>query len=447
MTATKLSGERRPLVLGMGVTGLSVARWCARQGITAVFADSRAVAPARAAIADLLPNAAQWNGDLPNVLPTGCTELIVSPGVPLDLPVIAQAQAQGLPVLSDIDLFMAESGLPVLGVTGSNGKSTVTTLVTDMLNAAGLTAVAGGNLGVAALDLLEADAAVAVLELSSFQLERSAELPLQAAALLNLSPDHLDQHGDLASYRRAKQRIYSRCQCAIVNRDEPELAATVPAQLPQVGFTLNKPSPEDWGVISNADGQWIARGSFLVMPVADLQVAGRHNVQNVLAAFALATTQDVPLDGLIAGARLFAGLPHRMQKVASADGIVWVDDSKATNAAAAIASIEAVTGRVVLIAGGDAKGAELTDLARCIEDRDVLAILLGKDRASLQQVLADACPTLLADDMAAAVRLAADHAAPGDTVLLAPACSSLDMFTDFSARGEAFAAAVGELQS
>jgi len=441
--------ERQLLVLGMGVTGLSVARWCARSGVTAVFADSRPAAPAADAIAELLPQAERLSGAFPASLPAGTTEVIVSPGVPLDAPILAEAARSGIAASSDIDLFIAECAAPVLGVTGSNGKSTVTSLTATMLQAAGVRAVAGGNLGTAALDLLGTDAEVIVLELSSFQLERSGILPLHAAAILNLTPDHLDQHGDMAAYAAAKQRIYGACRRAIVNRDAALAAPQPEAGVATTRFGLSQPSPEDWGVIDTDDGQWIARGSFPVMPIAALPLTGRHNVLNVLAAFALADTFDVPLDGLIAGAQVFPGLPHRMQRVPSDDGIVWVNDSKATNEAAAMASINSIDGRLVLIAGGDAKNAELKDLARCLEDKDVLAIVsLGKDQAVLAAALAKVGLTAKpAADMEEAVRTAAQYAAPGDTVLLAPACSSLDMYANFAARGAAFAAAVGALSA
>ncbi len=439
--------QRKLLVLGMGVTGLSVAKWCARNAVTAIFADSRMQPPGADAIKAALPEAELRCGDLPNAIPLGVTEIVLSPGLPLDLPLLADARRQAVPVHSDIDLFFRECRQPVIGITGSNGKSTVTSLVGAMLRASGVRAALGGNLGEAALDLLLEDADVFVLELSSFQLERSGDLPLRAAVVLNVSADHLDHHGDLAAYAGAKARIYRCADVAVVNRDEPAAAQGAEVCAAQVGFTLGTPSPMDWGVIDKDDGQWIARGAYAVMPVAGLRIAGRHNLANALAAFALADTLELPLDGLVAGAQVFPGLPHRMQRVASRDGIVWIDDSKATNEAAAMASIDSVDGRLVLIAGGDAKGAELRDLARCLEDRDVLVILLGKDRDLLRERLQGVCRTLFADSMTEAVQLAAAHAAAGDVVLLAPACASLDMFTNYIDRGEQFARAVAELQS
>jgi len=318
-----------------------------------------------------------------------------------------------------------------------------------MLSAAGVQVQAGGNLGTPALDLLTAEADVFVLELSSFQLERSSELPLHAAVVLNVSPDHLDHHGDLQHYRAAKQRIYARCRAAIVNRDEPELAELVSAAVPQTGFSLGIPAPTDWGVIDNDGGQWIARGSYAVMPVDLLRVAGRHNLANVLAAFALADTLEVPLDGLITGAQLFAGLPHRMQVVFSdpLTGLVWIDDSKATNEAAALASIRSIDGPLILIAGGDAKGGDLVELASELSARDAAVILLGKDRDYIKSRLAGLSRIWLVDSIEAAVATAASSARSDCTILLAPACSSLDMFSSFAERGNRFAAAVRSLQA
>ncbi len=436
--------DRKALVLGMGTTGVSIAGWLAAQNRSAIFADSRATPPGLEKVRAILPAAALSCGSLPDRVPDGIDEVLVSPGLPTDTPVLQDANSRGIPVHSDIDLFVDACNARIVGITGSNGKSTVTSLVAQMLQAAGVKAVPGGNLGVAALDLLAEDADVAVLELSSFQLAHSGELPLHAAVVLNVSPDHLDQHGDFESYAAAKARIYAKAGTAVVNRDLPGPAPVACAH--EVGFGLGIPSPTDWGVINRDDGQWIARGSYAVMPVSNLQIAGRHNLQNVLAAFALADTLDVPLDGLVVGAQLFPGLPHRMQVVASEDGITWIDDSKATNEAAALASIESVEGRLILIAGGDAKGGELRELARKLKERDAFVIVLGRDAQLFLDQLTGSCDVHAVSDMDAAVELAAGVAGTGDTVLLAPACSSLDMYGSFAERGDHFAAAVRKLQ-
>ena len=437
----------KALVLGMGATGVSIATWLAGQGRSAIFADSRELPPGKQQIRALMPDAEFVSGDFPVTVPDGVTELLISPGLSMNLPLLADARRRDLPVLSDIDLFMRACTAKVIGITGSNGKSTVTSLVECMLKAAGVRAQAGGNLGRPALELLAEEADVFVLELSSFQLERSGDLPLHAAVVLNLSPDHLDHHGDLESYGHAKQRIYARCGTAIVNRDEPELLKDLPESVAQTGFGLGIPAPTDWGVIGDDDGQWIARGSYAVMPVGALRIAGRHNLANALAAFALADTLDAPLDGLITGAQLFAGLPHRMQVVASNNDIIWIDDSKATNEASALASIRSIDGPLILIAGGDAKGGALEQFAHELIERDAMVILLGKDRDFMRNRLAGVSRSVVVDGIEEAVTVAAQAAVPGDTVLLAPACSSLDMYTGFAERGERFAAAARSVQS
>jgi UDP-N-acetylmuramoylalanine--D-glutamate ligase len=432
----------RALVLGMGATGVSIAGWLAGQGRTATFVDSRPLPPGADRIGTLLPDADMLCGALPERVPAGIDQLLVSPGLPMDVPLLLDAEQKNIPVLSDIDLFMQACPGAVVGITGSNGKSTVTSLLDGMLKAAGVRACSGGNLGTPALDLLDVAAQVYVLELSSFQLERSGDLALHAAVVLNVSADHLDHHGDMHSYAAAKQRIYARCGTAVVNRDEPAAAHGVPASVPQTGFGLGLPAPTDWGLIDNDGGQWIARGNYAVMPVSGLRITGTHNVANTLAAFALADTLDLPLDGLVVGAQLFPGLPHRMQVVARADGIVWVDDSKATNEAAALASIRSISGRLILVAGGDAKGGDLAELAEELVGRDALVIVLGKDRDVLVERLAGKSSVCPVDSIEEAVAVAAEQADAGDTVLLAPACSSLDMFSGYMERGDRFAAAV-----
>jgi UDP-N-acetylmuramoylalanine--D-glutamate ligase len=439
------------LVLGLGQTGGSIAAWLARQNRAAIFADTRSAPAGLERARELMPDAAFMTSGLPQTVPEGVTEVLVSPGLSMDLPVIAHAAELGLPIRSDIDLFVEACPGTVLGITGSNGKSTVTALTECMLNAAGARTAAGGNIGTPALDLLNIEADIFVVELSSFQLERSAELPLHTAVVLNVSPDHLDHHGDLEQYAAAKARIYKRCGTAVINRDEAALADMIEPNTMQVGFGTGLPSSTDWGVIQRDDGQWIARGTYAVMPVESLRLEGRHNLSNALASFALTDSLsgdiDLPLDGLVAGAQIFAGLPHRMQLVVEVAGIRWIDDSKATNEGAAIASITAVSGPLILIAGGDAKGGDLRLLAAELTGRDVKVIALGKDKQLIEECLAGICETVSVGSMEEAVSVAAGLARDGDTVLLAPACSSLDMFSNFSERGDCFASAVMELQS
>jgi UDP-N-acetylmuramoylalanine--D-glutamate ligase len=389
-----------------------------------------------------MPDATLLAGDVPVTVPGGVTGLLVSPGIDLRLPLFADAQARAVPVLSDIDLFAAEARAPITGITGSNGKSTVTTMLGRMLADAGVRVAVGGNLGTPALDLLDDAVEAYVLELSSFQLERSGPLPLAAGVVLNISPDHLDLHGDMAAYIAAKARIQARAKVLVVNRDDPEVARLAPAHVRQIGFTLGAPSATDYGLRLHAGENWLARGAELLLPATALDVRGRHNLANALAALALGEAGGLPVGQLLPGLRAYRPLPHRMALVAQRNGVTWINDSKATNVGAAVTSIASVDGPLVLIAGGDAKGASFESLAEVLRGRQCHVVLLGRDREVLAKVLEPVCTVERVPDMPAAVRAAAGAARPGSTVLLAPACSSLDMFRDYGARGDAFRDAV-----
>jgi UDP-N-acetylmuramoylalanine--D-glutamate ligase len=438
------TATRELLVLGMGATGAACARHFGRLGIDAWFADTRAEPPGLAAIREAMPGAGVMAGAIPAHVPAGVSRIVVSPGVDLDLPLLAEARGRGLPLLSDLDVFAEQCRAPVIGITGSNGKSTVTSMVGAMLAADGWHPGVGGNLGTPVLDLLDPAARVYALELSSFQLERSAPLRLAAAVLLNLAPDHLDRHGSMAAYAAAKARIYANCATAVVNRDEPSLAALVPAGTRVVGFGLGEAPTGHFGLLATPQGEFLARGTEPLLAVAELGTTGRHNVANALAALALVEAIGARLSVCTAALRTFTGLPHRMQLVAEAGGVRWIDDSKATNVAAAVTSIRGTPGALVLIAGGDAKGQSFAELADALRARAVVALLIGRDRAQLARELAGACAVEEADTLPAAVARARALARPGTTVLLAPACSSLDMFRDYAHRGAVFAAAVRE---
>jgi UDP-N-acetylmuramoylalanine--D-glutamate ligase len=294
------------------------------------------------------------------------------------------------------------------------------------------------------LDLLELNADVYVLELSSFQLERSRELPAAAAVILNIAPDHLDRHVTEERYTAAKARIYRACQTAVVNRDAPTAMALAPAATARLSFGMDAPNAGQWGIRMVDTREFIARGADSVVAVDRLPLTGRHNLANALAACAMADALEVPTAAMQQGLLAFHGLPHRMQTVPTADGICWIDDSKATNEAAAIASIGSVTGPLVLIAGGDAKGAAFSQLATALAERECTVVLLGRDADHLANALRGACEFQRVDSLAEAVRTAASLAAPGSTVLLAPACGSQDMFADYADRGRQFTAAVRE---
>jgi UDP-N-acetylmuramoylalanine--D-glutamate ligase len=311
-----------------------------------------------------------------------------------------------------------------------------------MLASGGWRVATGGNLGTPALDLLDHSVRTYVLELSSFQLERSAPLALAAAVVLNVAPDHLDQHGSMAAYTAAKARIYARCGTAIVNRDEAGLDRLVPAGTPVITFGMTAPQAGHFGVISRSGGEWLAFGREALLPVSDLGTTGRHNVANALAALALSHAAGAGIAGALDGLRGFRGLPHRMQVVTVADGVTWIDDSKATNVAAAVTSIRGVRGPLVLIAGGDGKGQSFGELAAALRGRNAAAILIGRDREQIAREIAGACAVEMVDTLQEAVARARQLVRPGHTVLLAPACSSLDMFRNYEHRGQVFADSV-----
>ncbi len=420
------------LVLGTGLTGASCARYFAARNVRAMFADSRELPPGLAAVKSAMPDALMQLGALPDAVPAGIQKIVVSPGLQPSAALLADARSTEVPVVSDIDLFLAEEAGSVLLVTGSNGKSTVTSLVNHLLCAAGIESVAGGNLGIPALDLLTEAHDTVVLELSSFQLERS-ELPhSKVATILNLAVDHIDQHGSFEAYRAAKQRIYDHCEIAVVNRAEPGLLPGAAAQ--PISFGLDKPAAGHWGV----DGGQILFGDQVLMPAADVPLTGQHNLQNVLAAFAMAHACGVSVEALVVGVASFTALAHRMQLVPTTDGVTWINDSKATNEAAAAASIASVADPLILIAGGDGKGSTFELLAEAMKGRDVQALVFGKDAAILQAMLAPVCSIMRVASLAEAVTVASLDADEGSTVLLAPACSSLDMFTNFAERGDSF---------
>ncbi|MBT8136654.1 MAG: UDP-N-acetylmuramoyl-L-alanine--D-glutamate ligase, partial [Gammaproteobacteria bacterium] len=308
--------------------------------------------------------------------------------------------------------------------------------------------LAGGNLGVPALDLLKQPVPdFYVLELSSFQLERTGNLSAAVAAVLNISPDHIDRHGGVDAYIEAKTRVYDSCGIAVYNRDDERVAAMVADRLATLSFGINMPAVGQYGVISRRGTDWIARGPRLLAPVSSLKVVGAHNLANVLAAMAIGEAAGLPRDPMLQAAQEFRGLPHRTQVVADAAGMTWINDSKGTNVGASVAALESIRrGKIVLIAGGDGKDADFSPLVRVMHRRGRAAILLGKDAERLRELLAPHCQATVVDDMPAAVKAAAEAGSRGDTVLLSPACSSLDMYVNYEARGDAFVSAIRRLR-
>lgn len=435
------------LVMGMGITGASCARHFAARGVVAEFFDTRERPPGMSEILDAMPDARVHPGREPRELPATIHRIVLSPGVNLGSALLTEARRRQLDVVSDIDLFVAECTVPIIAVTGSNGKSTVASLVGSICNATDRKTAVGANIGTPALDLLDPTMQLYVLELSSFQLERSAPVPAAASVILNISADHLDQHGNMDAYAAAKARIYLACDRAIVNRDEPALACHVPQGVEVTSFGLDAPAAGHFGIVKTARGECIALGDNLLLATDELPLLGRHNISNAMAALALSAAAGANPAAAAQALKHCRGLPHRMEPVGEFLSASWIDDSKATNVGAALTSIAGVTDPFVLIAGGDAKGASFGELAAALRDRDCAAVLLGRDAGLLERSLRGVCEVHVVSDMAAAVATAARIVPAGGTVLLAPACSSLDMFESFAARGRAFAAAVRELGS
>jgi len=436
------------LVLGVGDTGLSVARWVAAEGASVRAADTRA-APPRAR--DLGP-AQLVTGAFSAALLEGVDLVCISPGLPLEQPVVREALARGLPLLGDIELFAwavrARSRAKVLAITGTNGKSTVTALAAHLLRSSGIDGEAAGNLGPPVLEALArrraSPPAVWVLELSSYQLETTWALAPDAATLLNVAEDHLDRYAGIESYAAAKARIFFGGGVQVLNRDDARsLACALPGRR-TVTFGLDAPRDgADFGL--DADG-WLARGAERILHIDDLPIFGRHNAANALAACALAHAAGAPLASLAAGLRTFRGLPHRLERVALRRGVAWYDDSKGTNVGATLAALEGLDRKAVLIAGGEGKGQDFSPLAGAVREHASRVLLIGRDAALLERALRPSgIPLEHCDSMERAVARAAQCAQAGEAVLLSPACASFDMFRDYRHRGEAFAAAVRSL--
>ena len=435
----------KDLVVGLGATGLSIARYLKRSDARAIFYDSREEPPGLDALEELWPGAEILPADAE--FPDDIRRVVASPGVPDSNPMLQAAHERKLEVVSDIELFARDADKPFVAVTGSNGKSTVTTLLFQMCRADGRDTLAGGNLGEPALDLLDADEPdLYVLELSSFQLQRTASLPAQVAVLLNVSPDHLDWHTDEAEYRRAKYRVFREAHDAVINRADDEASEAAARCGRVVSFGLDQPGEDQYGIRHEDDKRYLACGDALLLNVDDLALFGVHNQLNALAALAAGDLLGLKLSAMLQVLIEFPGLPHRMQFVARIGAVNYINDSKATNVAAAVASIQSVDGMLVLIAGGDGKGGDFSALAEAVEGRLRGAVLIGRDAEKIAHALDTVMPVHFAENMESAVHMAASCAEADDTVLLAPACASLDQYANYMARGDAFCYAVEALR-
>ena len=444
-----VEGCASTLIVGLGQTGLSCARYLHARGIDFAVVDSRDTPPGLEALRSECPQVPVSTGGFNARAIATADCLILSPGVSLRETSIAQALGAGKVVFGDIEVFAGVVSAPVVAITGSNGKSTVTTLLGDMAERAGLSVRVGGNLGPPALDLIETDEPdLYVLELSSFQLETTYSLDAAAAVALNASPDHMDRYDNFAAYLNAKSRIYRGTGVAVVNRDDEHTCDLVKDDREVVRFTMSAPECDEFGILGEGAEAHLGFGNKRLMPVEEIALAGRHNVANALAALALGYSVGLDWEPMLGALRSFGGLAHRCELVRNHNGVRWYNDSKATNVGATVAAIEgmASAGPLVLIAGGDAKSADFSAMRSAFRATFRSVILLGRDADNIAEVVASHNPCEKVNDMRAAVQLAEKHAQPGDVVLLSPACASYDMYENYQQRGEDFAHLVRELR-
>ncbi len=438
------------VIVGLGQTGLSCAQFLCKQGAAVAVMDTRELPPALETLQQDHPEVLVHTGSLAAEWLQHADQIILSPGVDPRLPELQAAAKAGIEMIGDIELFARYADAPVIAITGSNGKSTVTTLVSLMAQLSGHKVATGGNLGTPALDLLdESPVDFYVLELSSFQLESVSSLNAFAAVVLNLSPDHLDRYNSVEDYQKAKQRIYQGNGVMVINRDDPIVAGMVDAQRQTIGFGLKQHDQQDFGV-RQIDGQsWLCEGQYELMPVKDMKIAGQHNIANALAALALGSVMGLPMHTMLSALREFKGLPHRCRLVRERRGVRWYNDSKATNVGASIAAIEGLAdnGELVLILGGVGKGQDFSGLTPVLKAHVYAAVLIGEAADEIAAIMPSNVITETADSIKSAVNMAANLAKEGMQVLLSPACASFDMFLSYVDRGQQFEQAVRELQS
>ena len=438
------------VVAGLGISGVSAVNFLHEKGYRVAVTDSRAVPPGHDQIpADVQTSFGQFDQDL--LLST--EEIIISPGLDPKLPEIQAAIAKGIPVISEIQVLRRATDKPIVAITGSNAKSTVTTLIGLMAENAGKKVAVGGNLGRPALDLTKDDPELYILELSSFQLETTSNLNAEVAVVLNLSEDHLDRHGDMMGYHTAKHRIFQGVKKVVHNRDDSLTRPLVPDATPMQSFGLNAPDMNQYGVLRETDGtMWLARGRERLLKSSDMYMQGTHNVANALACLALGEAIDLPLDSMLETLKTFKGLEHRCEFVKDVNGVRYYNDSKGTNIGATLAAldglgaaIEVQQGKVAIILGGQGKGQDFTALRESLSKFAKVAVLIGEDRPVIEKAIEGTTTLLHAESLAEAVALCQKNTQPNDVVLLSPACASFDMFSGYPQRGHQFVALVNEL--
>lgn len=443
--------DKQVLVLGLGDTGLSALRWLHGQGACLSVADTRDHPPGVEALKAELPEVKLYTGPLTAAIFQGVDLVVASPGVPLSEPEIQAAIKRGVTVVGDVELFAQyrPAGAKVIAITGSNGKTTVTTLVGEICKSAGLKTIVAGNIGLPVLDALGMETPdVYVLELSSFQLETTSSLVADAATMLNLTEDHMDRYASMQDYAIAKARIFYNAKLQVLNRDDAWSMLMARVKLPQVTFGLEAGEDEHSYGLNNVDGElWLSCGTHDLMNMRDLKITGLHNAANALAAIALCRGIGMDYVPIISTLYNFKGLPHRVEWVANIDEVDYFDDSKGTNVGATCAALSGLSQKVVLIAGGDGKGQDFSPLKQPVTENARAVVLIGRDAPLIEKELLDTgVPLYHAADLPEAVNISRRLAQTGDAVLLSPACASFDMFRNYVHRAEVFVAAVARLE-
>ena len=445
---------RKSIIIGLGKTGLSVAKYFSAKGLPFEFMDTRSSPPMIEEFKTHFPDNKIEVGKLKESSLLGAKELIISPGLSIKTPEIQRAKEFGIPVRGDIDIFSKAVKAPIIGVTGSNGKSTVVALLSSILNSAGMSVGLGGNLDgpntKSALDLLEGeDKDIYLLELSSFQLETTESLGAEVAVILNLSEDHMDRYDTLEEYHNAKLRVFNGCCQLVINRDDVNSYPKTSINVPVWDFGVEHSNSKSLSISEIQGEQYITYKFEKIIAVSDLQLFGKHNISNALAAIALALSLGIDINDIKSAVINFPGLPHRCQWIRDLSGVSFYNDSKGTNVGATVAAIEGlghrIKGDVILIAGGLAKGADFSPLVPAINKWAKELVLIGEDAEEMASNFCKDIPTNFARDMDDAVGIANEKASPGDVVLLSPACASFDMYRNFQHRGQVFMKSVGNL--
>ena len=436
------------LVFGLGETGMSIARYFNRKKINAIYIDTRREPPNLSEIKECDPNAKFFFGDIPLDILDNVRRIIVSPGLVLDHPILNKAVELGINIVSDIDLFIESSQAEVIAITGSNGKSTVTTLLGLMCNHSGKKVLTGANLGCPALDLLVQDQPeYYILELSSFHLHKTKYLPTRVSVVLNLSADHLDWHNTEKHYFEAKYRVYSKAKMAVYNRSLPDSLNYFHENIPSLSFGSEIPEKGHYGVLIKDGSKFLVKGEDALIKTSEIGLVGDHNYLNALAALAIGDMIGLDQSSMLDALRKFTGLPHRMQLVGNFNSVDYINDSKGTNVGAVIASVQSMTGPVILIAGGQGKGANFKYLAESIHKEIKSIIIFGQDAPLIAKEFENLVTLYLANDLKQAVIKARDIAIKGDSVLLSPACASFDQFDNYMHRGDVFSSVVKTLMT